>query len=102
MILLQPYLVPNRGGEGDDCRLSVSLQTSTVSPVPSYETYHFDFLPPNLGEQSSVISVESYYHGLGLPTGSLQLLTARLMNRLTIAKPWTHDLTNASNRPPQL
>lgn len=43
--------------------LSVSQQTSTVSPVSSYEAYHFALPPPKLGEQSFATIVGSHHGG---------------------------------------
>lgn len=87
-----------RGGGVDDYMLSVSMQTSTVSPEPSYKTWSTNSIRRRSSENSSLLLLSACI--IGCPTGALQLLTARLMNHLTIANPWTHDLTNADNRPP--
>lgn len=41
--------------------LSVSQQTSTVSPVSSYETYHFALPPPTVGGKPFATIVGSHH-----------------------------------------
>ncbi|KAI7778325.1 hypothetical protein LA080_002360 [Diaporthe eres] len=69
-----------------------------VSPEPSYKTWSTNSIRRRSSENSSLLLLSACI--IGCPTGALQLLTARLMDHLTIANPWTHDLTNAGNRPP--